>query len=130
MMKEEIFGPILPVLSVASSEEAIDHVNAGDRPLALYWFGEDAAARDRVLMRTVSGGVCVNDTLMHFAQEHLPFGGVGKSGMGGYHGDKGFETFSHMKPVFYQSKLSGGKILQPPFTSKTHQALGFIRKII
>ncbi|MBI1364988.1 MAG: aldehyde dehydrogenase family protein [Alphaproteobacteria bacterium] len=130
MMKEEIFGPILPVLSVASTDEAIEHVNSGDRPLALYWFGEDVSARDKVLMRTVSGGVTVNDTLMHFAQERLPFGGVGQSGMGAYHGDKGFETFSHMKPVFYQSKMSGGKVLQPPFTPKTHQALKFIRKII
>lgn len=129
MMQEEIFGPVLPVLSVASADVAIEHVNKGDRPLALYWFGKDNAARDKVLTRTISGGVTVNDTLWHFAQENLPFGGVGKSGMGAYHGDKGFETFSHMKPVFYQSRFSSGAMLHPPYTEKTSKLLNLIRKI-
>lgn len=130
MMKEEIFGPILPVLSVSGREEAIDYVNAGERPLALYWYGEDKAARDDVLTRTVAGGVTVNDTLWHVAQENLPFGGVGKSGIGAYHGQKGFETFSHMKPVFYQSKFASSKMLYPPFSEKTEKLLKMVRKII
>ena len=130
LMQEEIFGPILPVLSVSSPDEAIARVNRGERPLALYWFGEDGAARDKVLTRTVSGGVTVNGTLWHVAQERLPFGGVGKSGMGAYHGEAGFLTFSHMKPVFYQSKLSGGGALNPPFTDKTRKILNLARKIV
>lgn len=130
VMKEEIFGPVLPVLSVASADDAIALVNAGDRPLALYWYGKDDDARDKVLQKTVSGGVTVNDALWHVAQENLPFGGVGKSGTGAYHGEAGFTTFSHMKPVFYQSRFSSGSILQPPYTEKTGKILSFIRKII
>lgn len=130
LMKEEIFGPVLPVLGVAGREEAISHVNKGERPLALYWFGEDKTARDDVLTRTIAGGVTVNDTLWHVAQENLPFGGVGKSGIGAYHGEKGFETFSHMKPVFYQSKFASNKMLYPPFSEKTDKLLKMVRKII
>ena len=130
LMKEEIFGPVLPVLSISGREEAIGYVNKGDRPLALYWFGEDGAARDEVLRRTIAGGVTVNDTLWHVAQENLPFGGVGKSGIGAYHGEKGFETFSHMKPVFYQSKFASNKMLYPPFSEKTDKLLKMVRKII
>ncbi len=130
LMKEEIFGPVLPVLGVSGREEAINHVNRGERPLALYWFGNDNAARDEVLTRTIAGGVTVNDTLWHVAQENLPFGGVGKSGIGAYHGEKGFETFSHMKPVFYQSKFASNKMLYPPFSEKTDKLLKMVRKII
>jgi len=130
LMREEIFGPVLPVLSIAGRDAAIDHVNKGDRPLALYWFGNDGAARDEVLRRTIAGGVTVNDTLLHVAQENLPFGGVGKSGIGAYHGEKGFETFSHMKPVLYQSKFASSKMLHPPFSEKTDKLLKMIRKII
>jgi coniferyl-aldehyde dehydrogenase len=130
LMKEEIFGPVLPVIGVGGREEAIAHVNKGDRPLALYWFGEDKAARDDVLKRTIAGGVTVNDTLWHVAQENLPFGGVGKSGIGAYHGQKGFETFSHMKPVFYQSNFASNKMLYPPFSEKTNRLLNMARKII
>jgi coniferyl-aldehyde dehydrogenase len=130
LMREEIFGPVLPVLSVGGRDEAIDYVNKGDRPLALYWFGNDSAARDEALKRTIAGGVTVNDTLWHVAQENLPFGGVGKSGIGAYHGEKGFETFSHMKPVFYQSKFASNKMLYPPFSEKTDKLLKMVRKII
>lgn len=129
MMQEEIFGPILPVLSVSSADEAVSYVNKGERPLALYWFGKDRRTRDRTLSQTVSGGVTVNDTLWHVAQENLPFGGVGKSGCGAYHGDKGFETFSHMKPVFYQSRFSSGALLYPPYTEKTGKLLNLVKKI-
>ncbi|WP_425408021.1 coniferyl aldehyde dehydrogenase [Hyphococcus sp.] len=130
VMKEEIFGPILPILSTASADSAIAHVNAGDRPLALYWYGDNKQTRDRVLQKTVSGGVTVNDTLWHVAQENLPFGGVGKSGIGAYHGERGFETFSHLKPVFYQSRFTSGSILYPPYTEKTGKVLSFLRKFI
>lgn len=130
LMREEIFGPVLPVLSVENRAAAIDLVNEGERPLALYWFGGDNNARDEVLRRTVSGGVCVNDTLWHFAQENLPFGGVGESGIGAYHGIAGFERFSHLKPIFIQSKFSSGKMLQPPYTARTDQIIKLVRKII
>lgn len=130
IMQEEIFGPILPILSIENSTEAIDVVNAGDRPLALYWFGEDTTARDNVLSRTIAGGVTINDTLWHVAQEFLPFGGVGASGQGAYHGDAGFETFSHMKPVFYQSKFANATALHPPFSSKTESLINVVRKIL
>ena len=129
-MKEEIFGPILPVLSVSGREDAIARINRGDRPLALYWFGDDAQARDEMLARTIAGGVTVNDTLWHVAQENLPFGGVGKSGIGAYHGEKGFETFSHLKPVFYQSRFASSKMLYPPFSVKTDKILKMARKFI
>ena len=130
IMKEEIFGPVLPILSVEGTQGAIDHVNAHERPLALYWFGENDEARDNVLKRTVAGGVTINDTLWHFAQENLPFGGVGKSGMGANHGAAGFDAFSHMKPVFYQSRFVNGGLLYPPYTEKTGKLLSFIRKIL
>lgn len=130
VLKEEIFGPVLPILPTASTETAIDHINQHDRPLALYWYGEDNAARDKVLQKTVSGGVTVNDALWHVAQENLPFGGVGKSGIGAYHGEAGFNTFSHLKPVFYQSRFSSGALLHPPYTKKTTKILSILRKFI
>lgn len=130
LMKEEIFGPILPVISVASRDAAIDYVNQGERPLALYWFGEDKAARNDVMRRTIAGGVTINDTLLHVAQENLPFGGVGKSGIGAYHGEKGFETFSHMKPALYQSRFASAQMLHPPYTRKSDQLIAMLRKLI
>ncbi len=130
LMKEEIFGPVLPILPAQSAADAIDHINRGDRPLALYWYGEDSAARDKVLQNTVSGGVTVNDALWHVAQENLPFGGVGKSGVGAYHGEAGFNTFSHLKPIFYQSRFSSGGLLHPPYTEKTTKILSLLRKFI
>jgi coniferyl-aldehyde dehydrogenase len=88
-------------------------VNQGDRPLALYWFGRSVANRDRVLRETISGGVTVNDCLWHLAQEEQPFGGVGPSGTGAYHGEWGFRTFSKEKPVFYQARLNGSRFFIP-----------------
>jgi coniferyl-aldehyde dehydrogenase len=115
VMQEEIFGPILPVVPYDSLHEAIRYVNQHDRPLALYWFGDNDANRDQVLSQTISGGVTVNDCMLHVAQEDLPFGGVGPSGQGAYHGEYGFRTFSKEKPIFYQSKFSAGKLMQPPY---------------
>ncbi|WP_143841986.1 coniferyl aldehyde dehydrogenase [Bradyrhizobium cosmicum] len=118
VMQEEIFGPVLPVLGTRSPADAIAFVNARDRPLALYWFGKDNAARDEVLARTISGGVTVNDCLFHFAQANQPMGGVGASGTGAYHGEWGFRTFSKLKPVFYRSKFNRLADLYPPYGGK------------
>ena len=115
VMREEIFGPILPLKSYRSLDAAIGYINAHDRPLALYHFEHDANKVRQVLEQTVSGGVTVNDCLMHIAQEGLPFGGVGPSGMGHYHGRDGFMTFSKQKAVFYQSRLSSMALFKPPY---------------
>ena len=123
LMREEIFGPVLPVRSYGALEEAIDYVNRHPRPLALYYFGEDAEKRDAVLARTHSGGVSVNETLMHVLVEDLPFGGIGPSGIGAYHGETGFQTFSHRKGVFLQSRWNGAFLLRPPFGRLTDLAL-------
>ena len=115
LMREEIFGPVLPILEYGSVDDAIAHVNRGERPLALYWFGSDSANRQRVMRETVAGGVTVNDCMLHLVQERQPFGGVGESGIGAYHGEWGFRTFSKEKPIFIQSKLSAGALLRPPY---------------
>jgi coniferyl-aldehyde dehydrogenase len=116
IMQEEIFGPLLPILTYSGDVgEAIAYVNRGDRPLALYWYGTDSRNCERVLRETVSGGVTINDCLWHLCQESQPFGGAGASGMGAYHGEWGFRAFSQEKPVFYQSRLSGVRLLHPPY---------------
>ncbi|MGO4331294.1 coniferyl aldehyde dehydrogenase [Cupriavidus sp. M-11] len=115
VMQEEIFGPVLPLVTYRSLDEAIGYVNARPRPLALYLFEKERGAIDRVMAQTVAGGVSINETLLHIAQEDLPFGGVGPSGMGAYHGEAGFETFSKLKPIFRQSGLNGAGLLKPPY---------------
>ncbi|HSN20676.1 MAG TPA: coniferyl aldehyde dehydrogenase [Usitatibacter sp.] len=117
-MREEIFGPVLPVVPYRTLEEAIAFVNARPRPLALYVFDHDRGAVDEVLRRTVSGGATVNETLLHIAQEELPFGGVGPSGMGEYHGRAGFETFSKRKSVFFAPRLAALRLLRPPYGAR------------
>jgi coniferyl-aldehyde dehydrogenase len=115
VMREEIFGPVLPVKPYRTIDEAIDYVNSRPRPLALYYFGRDSAERDKVLERTTSGGASINETLMHVVVENLPFGGIGPSGMGAYHGEYGFQTFSHRKGVFLQSRYNAASLLRPPY---------------
>ncbi len=117
VMQEEIFGPILPVVRYAGIDDAIARINRGGRPLGLYHFGTDAAERRRLLDRTVSGGVTLDDVIFHVSMEDLPFGGVGPSGMGSYHGVDGFRTFSHARAVFKQSRLNVAKIagMKPPY---------------
>ncbi|WP_175877708.1 coniferyl aldehyde dehydrogenase [Burkholderia sp. BCC0097] len=115
LMQEEIFGPLLPLVPYERLDEAIAYVNARPRPLALYLFDEDGGTIDRVMRETVSGGVSVNETLMHIACGSLPFGGVGASGMGAYHGYDGFVTFSKMKPVLTQARLNARNLLAPPY---------------
>jgi len=115
VMQEEIFGPLLPVIPYDGLDAAIEFVNRRPRPLALYYFGYNERDTARILDETVAGGVTVNDTIMHISQEDLPFGGVGPSGMGAYHGRYGFDLFSLRKPVFRQSRFNALGMLQPPF---------------
>ena len=115
LMQDEIFGPVLPVLGQASVADAVAFVNARPRPLALYHFDHDRARTRRVLAATLAGGVTVNDAVLHFAQSELPFGGVGPSGMGHYHGHAGFLAFSKQMPVLYQSRWSSMRLLRPPY---------------
>ncbi len=119
VMQDEIFGPLLPVKTYDHVGETIDYVNDHDRPLGLYYFGADGSEKEQVLSHTTSGGVTVNDVIMHIAHEDLPFGGVGPSGMGAYHGFDGFKTFSHAKAVYEQSSLVSrlAKTMQPPYKS-------------
>ncbi len=114
-MQEEIFGPLLPIVPYDTLDDAIAYVNARPRPLALYLFDEDRTTIERVMRDTISGGVTVNDTLMHIACGTLPFGGVGASGMGAYHGYDGFVTFSKMKPVLTQPRLNTRAMIAPPY---------------
>ncbi len=129
IMQEEIFGPLLPVITYDRLDDVIHAINAGERPLALYWFGNDDKLRDSVLRRTVSGGVTVNDTLMHVAHDNLPFGGVGPSGWGAYHGKHGFLRFSHQKSVFLQAKWSPASWLYPPYGAKFQRIMSLIKRL-
>lgn len=130
VMQEEIFGPILPVMTYSDLDEAIRYINRHDRPLALYYFGNDTASRDRVLTQTIAGGVTVNDCNYHFAQENQPFGGVGASGMGAYHGESGFRTFSKEKPVFYQSKHAGAHLIYPPYGRVFARMMKILKRVV
>jgi len=126
IMQEEIFGPVLPVVTYRDLAEAIAFVNARPRPLALYYFGSSATNRREVLTRTTSGGVTINGTLMHYVQDDLPFGGVGASGHGAYHGIEGFRAFSHQKAVFDVGRWNGGVLLRPPFGRLTNLILSWM----
>ena len=130
LITEEIFGPVLPVLPYDSLSDAITYINAHPRPLALYWFGTDNASRDKVLSQTVSGGVTVNDTLMHIAHENLPFGGVGESGWGSYHGEAGFLRLSQQKPVMVSSKWARGALFYPPYGKRFDQVMGLLKRFL
>ena len=123
LMQEEIFGPILPIRTYETLDEAIAYVNDHPRPLALYFFEHDQKRIDQVLRETVSGGVSINETMLHFAVEDLPFGGIGASGMGQYHAREGFEAFTKKKPVFYQSRINGSALLRPPYAKNLDFAL-------
>jgi coniferyl-aldehyde dehydrogenase len=126
VMREEIFGPILPVVPYRTLEEAVAYVNARPRPLALYFFGPEGAGRRLVLHRTISGGVSINETLLHYAQDDIPFGGVGASGMGAYHGPEGFRRFSHAKGIFEQSRLNLADIIRPPYGALFERLVNFL----
>jgi coniferyl-aldehyde dehydrogenase len=127
IMRREIFGPILPVLTYDEPQEVVDAINSGDHPLAIYPFTRDRATRDYYISRTLSGGVSVNEAILHIAQHDLPFGGVGGSGMGHYHGREGFKTFSKMRPVFHQGPVSSVEtLMQPPYSAMARRMVEFL----
>jgi coniferyl-aldehyde dehydrogenase len=129
LMQREIFGPILPVCGYQQLSEVVQAVNAGPRPLAIYPFSHDRTEVQHLLDHVMSGGVSVNDALFHVAQHDLPFGGVGASGMGHYHGREGFETFSKLRPVFYQARWSAAAaLLTPPYGQLIDRALKFLMR--
>ena len=128
LMQNEIFAPVLPLMHYDTLDNAIAFINARPRPLALYVFGDNSRDIDKVRTNTVSGGLCVNEVIMHVAQHDLPFGGVGDSGTGAYHGKAGFDRLSHMKPIFVQSKLNGLNILLPPYGGLFKKAMALFLK--
>jgi aldehyde dehydrogenase (NAD+)/coniferyl-aldehyde dehydrogenase len=123
LMREEIFGPLLPLVPYDTLDDAIAWINARPRPLALYLYADDARTVERVTHETIAGGMAVNETLMHLACESLPFGGVGASGMGAYHGYEGFVTFSKMKPVLTQARLNARGLIAPPYGKRVDALL-------
>ena len=130
IMREEIFGPVLPIETYATLDDAIARINARPRPLAMYMFGGNAAARRRVLMETIAGGVTVDDTLWHITNEDLPFGGVGASGIGAYHGERGFLTFTHEKSVFVQPRKALTWMLRPPYGRRFDAVLKMLKRMV
>lgn len=126
VMREEIFGPILPIMTVPDVKSAVKYINQNPRPLSLYYFGHRQA--DFVLNHTISGGVCINDTLLQMAQNDLPFGGTGDSGMGQYHGYDGFMTFSKKKSVMRQSRFNTAGLLRPPYTNLKQRILDLLAR--
>lgn len=126
LMTREIFGPVLPIIPYRTLDEVMAKINAGPRPLAIYPFSNQGAQVQTLIDRVMSGGVSVNDALLHVGQDDLPFGGVGESGMGHYHGVEGFNTFSKLRPVFYQSRWSTLKLLMPPYGPLAQRLLKFL----
>lgn len=133
IMQEEIFGPILPIIAINDTDSSIRYINERPKPLALYWFGKDKQVMQRILNETRSGGVTINDTLLHASIEDLPFGGIGASGMGTYHGKAGFDTFSHRKSIlevrgfFGLHFLRGTKLARPPYGKRVERLLRWLR---
>ncbi|MFK8010716.1 MAG: aldehyde dehydrogenase family protein [Marinicellaceae bacterium] len=123
IMQNEIFGPILPIISVKSTQNALDFINSRSNPLTLYIFSNQSSFINNIISNTLSGSVAVNETLVQFAQDGIAFGGVGESGMGSYHGENGFTSFSHNKSVYYQSKLNFNSMIRAPYS-------GFKEKIV
>lgn len=126
LMQQEIFGPILPMIPYDNINEVLANINAGSRPLAIYPFGHSSTTINHILSHTMTGGVSVNDALLHVAQDDLPFGGVGASGMGHYHGVEGFMTFSKLRPIFYQSKWTLANLINPPYTRWTEKLFAWL----
>ncbi|MFM0287409.1 coniferyl aldehyde dehydrogenase [Paraburkholderia megapolitana] len=130
LMQREIFGPILPIKTYRDHEEVIRYITGRDRPLAIYPFSHDKQVQDLYIDRVMSGGVSVNEGILHVAQHDMPFGGVGASGMGHYHGHEGFITFSKLRPVFYQARFSSVQMMfQPPYTARTMKLMNLLVKL-
>ncbi|MEJ8566578.1 coniferyl aldehyde dehydrogenase [Elongatibacter sediminis] len=129
VMQREIFGPVLPVFTYTDPRDVVDAINRRDRPLAFYPFTHDRKLQRFYIEQTRSGGVCINDTLLHVAQHDLPFGGIGPSGMGHYHGREGFETFSKLRPVFHQARFSSLKLLAPPYGRLADRVLDLLIRL-
>ena len=127
-MRHEIFGPVLPIRTYAQLDDALAYIGSRDRPLALYPFSNDRATVDRILDATLAGGVCVNDTLVHFAVESFPFGGIGPSGMGAIHGKAGFDTFSKLLPVLHQARWAATDLLRPPYAGIVDRLIRFLTR--
>jgi coniferyl-aldehyde dehydrogenase len=123
ILREEIFGPLLPVKTYRDLDEVIAYVNSKDRPLGFYVFTNDRAREEKLLTSTLSGGVTINDCMFHVAQHELPFGGVGASGMGQYHGFEGFVEFSKLRPVFTSPRLPFLRLFYPPYTRRHRRML-------
>jgi coniferyl-aldehyde dehydrogenase len=128
LMQREIFGPVLPIIGYQQLAEAVAFINERPRPLAFYPFSRSRKTIEALLQVVMSGGVSVNDALWHVGQHDLPFGGVGASGMGHYHGREGFLTFSKLRPVFYQAPMSGMRALWPPFGTLADKVLDFLTR--
>ena len=129
-MRAEIFGPILPVLTYSAIDEVIDRINATGQPLALYVFSRNDAFIERVLQKTASGATSVNQVLLHFANPNLPFGGVGESGQGSYHGHSGFRTFSHERAVMKQGRFSMIRTLYPPYGMRARRLVKLLARLV
>jgi coniferyl-aldehyde dehydrogenase len=129
VMQEEIFGPLLPIETYGTLDDAVAKINRRPHPLAFYYFGREGTQSRKVLQQTLAGGVTVNDTLWHFAHKNLPFGGVGASGAGAYHGEASFLTFTHRKPIFVQSRFAAAKLLYPPYGKLFEQVLGLLGRL-
>lgn len=130
VMQKEIFGPLLPVMTYTSLDDALAYINAHPRPLALYYFDYNYKNADYVITHTYSGGALINDVMVHVGQENMPFGGVGLSGMGKYHGKEGFRTFSNAKGAMFRPRLNSGKIAYPPYSSFRHRLIRAVFKFI
>jgi len=128
LMREEIFGPVLPIVGYDTLDDALEWINSHPHPLALYIFAEDRKEQTKVIDRTQSGGVTVNGTLLHIAQEGLPFGGVGASGMGAYHGRAGFDRFTHARAVFKTGFFNAASWLAPPYGKRAKRLLKFLMR--
>jgi aldehyde dehydrogenase (NAD+) len=128
-MQEEIFGPVLPVIPFSSLSDALAQINARPKPLALYAFSKHAKVVDDIVNGTSSGGTCVNDVVLHLANPNLPFGGVGESGVGSYHGHFGFKAFSHERAIMRQAKASLAPMLAPPYGKKSRTMTAVLEKL-
>ncbi|MBV1914784.1 MAG: coniferyl aldehyde dehydrogenase [Pseudomonadales bacterium] len=126
VMHEEIFGPLLPVIGYKSVDEAIQYINDRPRPLALYYFGKNKQRAVNTIYATTSGGACINETMLHISHNNMPFGGIGPSGLGGYHGFDGFVEFSHKKSVYYQGPFSPAKLIKPPYGPKSKKVMTWV----